>query len=155
MHTANNIADFFISNVDAKSGDTISHLKLQKLVYYAQAWHFTLFGKPLFDEKIEAWKHGPVVRSIYSRFSSDNVYTPLNVQSIEIQPVEFEPHTLELLNDIMVVYGEHNASYLEDLTHSESPWIDARGSLPLYASCTNEITLESMRNYYSSLSGKE
>lgn len=59
------IAQFFISK-----GGNIDHLKLQKLVYYAQAWFVSIYPdkEPLFDEPIEAWSHGPVVRSVYNRF---------------------------------------------------------------------------------------
>ena len=51
MFKANQIADWFLSRTDMQSGDTISHLKLQKLVYYVQAWHYTIFNEPLFEEK--------------------------------------------------------------------------------------------------------
>ncbi|MFJ8528636.1 Panacea domain-containing protein [Bacillus sp. NPDC094106] len=59
------IAQYFISK-----GGNIDHLKLQKLVYYAQAWFVTIYPdkEPLFDEQIEAWSHGPVARSVHNRF---------------------------------------------------------------------------------------
>lgn len=61
MHSALDIAAWFLNEVDRKAGDSITNLKLQKLVYYAQAWAVTLLGRKLFEEKVEAWAHGPVV----------------------------------------------------------------------------------------------
>ena len=149
IYTANQVADWFINSIRQDSGDTISHLKLQKLVYYAQAWNYTLFNNVIFKEEIQAWKHGPVVRSIYDRFKSSNVYTPINVSSLEIELVKFDERTEDLLLEINEIYGEHSASYLEDLTHSEKPWILARKGLPDYVNCENEITLKSMKDFYS------
>ena len=65
--TAERVADYIIRSAH-ESGELITNLKLQKLVYYAQAWHLALFDEPLFDDPIEAWVHGPVVSSLYSKF---------------------------------------------------------------------------------------
>jgi uncharacterized phage-associated protein len=62
MITCNEVADYFITIVGESCGEDLTHLKLQKLVYYAQGFHLGLFDKPLFEEPIEAWAHGPVVQ---------------------------------------------------------------------------------------------
>lgn len=67
-HTANDVAKWFLSRVDRDSGDSITHLKLQKLVYYAQAWNLAHFGEPLFDEELKAWTHGPVAPSVWHEY---------------------------------------------------------------------------------------
>jgi uncharacterized phage-associated protein len=60
------IAKYFLVQVEEELGDSISNLKLQKLVYYAQGFNLALFdGNPLFDEEIQAWTHGPVVPALY------------------------------------------------------------------------------------------
>ena len=73
MYSAETIANWFLINIDRESGDSITHLKLQKLLYYAQAWYMVLTeneAEPiLFEEKIEAWTHGPVVREVYNKYS--------------------------------------------------------------------------------------
>ncbi len=69
MYTPDHIADFFLSNISAEKREPISPLKLQKLVYYAHAWHYTICGVPLFEEGIEAWMNGPVVPSLFRRFA--------------------------------------------------------------------------------------
>ncbi len=156
MYSPDQIADFFLSKIDAEKGDTISPLKLQKLVYYAQAWHYTIFDKPLFEEKIEAWVNGPVIPSLYKRFvASHSKHSIIDVSEIELKIPEFEPKTKELLDEVYNIYGERSASYLENLTHSEQPWLKARGILPPFAACKEEITLDSMKEYYSPLKNEK
>ncbi|MCA6080406.1 MAG: DUF4065 domain-containing protein [Endomicrobium sp.] len=46
----------------------ISHLKLQKLLFYCQAYHLSISGEPLFEDDILAWDYGPVVRSVYENY---------------------------------------------------------------------------------------
>ena len=60
MYKSRQIADWIIH----KTHGNITHSKLQKLLYYCQAWHYTIFNEVLFDERIEAWTHGPVVPSL-------------------------------------------------------------------------------------------
>lgn len=149
MYKVDNIADYFLSSISEDKGDTISPLKLQKLVYYAQAWHYTLFDSPLFNERIEAWVNGPVVPSLYTRFAGVTKHSAINISSLNIEDFDFDARTLKLLNEVSQIYGEKSGSYLENLTHSEQPWIKARGITPPYAISKNEITLESMKEFYS------
>ena len=65
--TPNKVADWFI-HFAHEVGDPITNLKLQKLVYYAQAWYLALHGKRLFPAEFQAWVHGPVCHSLYQRF---------------------------------------------------------------------------------------
>ncbi|OQY42717.1 MAG: hypothetical protein B6240_13665 [Desulfobacteraceae bacterium 4572_87] len=55
--------------LDEEAGDLISNLKLQKLVYYAQGFYLALYDEPLFNEPIEAWTHGPVIRELYRSYN--------------------------------------------------------------------------------------
>ena len=68
MLNCDDVAKYFLSLSDDSSGDYISNLKLQKLLYYAQGFHLAIFNKPLFNEPIEAWAHGPVVGSSYRKY---------------------------------------------------------------------------------------
>lgn len=156
MKTSKQIADWILSQVNTEKGDTISPLKLQKLLYYCQAWHLAIFDEELFEEEIQAWAHGPVIPSQYNRFSyifrNDNI-TP---SKVNIEKITFEnKNTENLLNEVYSIYNEHSASYLEDLTHSENPWIDARGDLKEWERSNNIITKESMKEFYSKLNQSE
>lgn len=143
-YTPNQIADWFLARVDREAGDSITHLKLQKLVYYAQAWALTLLGKPLFGEDFQAWAHGPVLRSLFDRFSGHG-WEALDGPE---QPPEIDEDTHELLEEVFRVYGEHAAKTLERLTHSDSPWIDARGDCAPEERCTNVIPKDAMQAFY-------
>lgn len=145
--TANQIADWFLSSIDRTAGDSITHLKLQKLVYYAQAWSLALFNKPLFDEDFQAWVHGPVAYTIYNRFQSagwEALPPPDMVPDID-------KSTQEILNDVLEVYGQHTARYLENLTHHEKPWQNARGNLPADERSTAILSKQSMTAFYAEL----
>jgi uncharacterized phage-associated protein len=143
-YTPQQIASWFLCSVDRDAGDAITHLKLQKLVYYAQAWSLALFDLPLFDEEIEAWTHGPVVRSLFEDFR-DAGWDAL-------EPLwdcpQFDDDTEGLLTEIMEEYGQHSAKYLEKLTHREDPWKLARGNLPIEQKSSAIITKQSMAIYY-------
>lgn len=147
MYTPHQVADWFLNAVDRSAGDLITHLKLQKLVYYAQAWSLALLERPLFDEDVQAWAHGPVVPSLWRRFRAHG-FDPLPPAA---DTPSFDPETEALLADVMHAYGEHSARALEDLTHSEEPWRAARGSLPPEARCTTPISMEHMRTFYGAL----
>lgn len=149
MYKASQISDWILSKIDTEAGDTISPLKLQKLLYYCQAWYLTVFGKRLIAEDVEAWAHGPVFSSQYTRFA----YIPRNEQikpkSINLSIPKLDDDSNELLEEVLSVYGEHSASYLENLTHKENPWLDARGDLQPYERSNNVITDQAMIDFYS------
>ena len=62
------IAGWFVNAADRDSGEAPTHLKIQKLVYYTQAWYLANFDTPLFDEDMQAWTHGPVAPSVYEKY---------------------------------------------------------------------------------------
>ena len=147
MYSAKEIAEWFLYTVDRESGDSITHLKLQKLLYYAQAWSLVLINKPMFKEEIQAWMHGPVVPEVYEEYSQyghKEIPKPDKCPNIER---EYE----EVLEEVMKTYGIYEAKYLEALTHSEKPWIEARGDLALESRCENVISLDTMRKFYTSM----
>lgn len=80
------IAKYFLVLVDRKAGDTITQLKLQKLIYFVQGISLALFDRPLFEEEIEAWKYGPVaraLRSTFDNFEADGI--PLSNSKYELE----------------------------------------------------------------------
>ena len=62
------VANWFTCSLDREAGDSITHLKLQKLIYYSQAWSLALNGIALFEEDFEAWAHGPVIPEVYQEY---------------------------------------------------------------------------------------
>ena len=154
MFTATQIANWILSRINTNSGDTISPLKLQKLLYYCQAWHYTIFNEPIFDEDIQAWAHGPVVPSQYRRFANIARYTNIDISVIDLDQPSLSRDSEDLLEEVMDIYGEHTAYYLEQLTHKERPWLETRGDLPEYAATDRVIPLELMYEYYHSVNAQ-
>lgn len=141
------IASYFICSIDREAGDSLTHLKLQKLLYYAQAWSMVFFEKTLFEEDFQAWSHGPVLPSIwekYKKFGHENIET-------DDSDHHLPQNIIELLEEIKEVYGEKSAKYLENLSHSEKPWIEARQTLPLEQRSTTAISKKTMRHFYFEL----
>ncbi len=148
MYKPIDIANRFLSEIDREAGDSITHLKLQKLLYYAQAWSLTLWNTPLFKENFQAWTHGPVLKSIFQEFKSAG-YDVLPAPTADLP--DFDEQADYVLKEVNRIYGEMSAKSLEELTHREDPWRIARGDLPLEAACTKVITKDSMKTFYSEL----
>lgn len=144
------IANYFTCTIDREEGDSITHLKLQKLIYYAQAWCLVLFNKTLFEEDFQAWSHGPVLPSIY------NNYKQYGYEAIPVCNCDNNLRTeiIDLLEDIKNVYGEKSAKYLENLTHSELPWLEARGNISIEMRSTTPISKITMKEFYTKLHEK-
>lgn len=146
--TANDVANWFICNIDRESGDSITHLKLQKMLYYAQAWSLVIIEKPLFNDEFEAWSHGPVLPNIYEKYKEHGYDT---IPICDCNDNIIDSRIINLLLEVKSIYGEMSAKSLEELTHHESPWIIARGNRSKEERCNDIITKESMINYYSPL----
>jgi uncharacterized phage-associated protein len=144
--TASAVADYFLNFLHDK-GDLVTNLKLQKLVYYAQAWHLALLDEPLFAEEFEAWVHGPVQPALYQRFK---VYGSTPITETPDRPSL--PRTIERhLQDVLRVFGDYSAWSLERMVHSEDPWLKARGTLPADAPSEAIVQKDAMRAFYKQL----
>lgn len=126
-----------------------STMKLQKLVYYCQAWFLVWEDRPLFDEKIEAWSNGPVIRRLFNFHRG--VYT-INKYWLTLgSSSKLSELQKEDINSVLDFYGKKSSQWLIDQTHSEQPWIQARVGLAPFEKGDREISRESMVDYYSSL----
>ena len=145
-YTSDRVADMLI-HLARERGIDITNLKLQKLLYYAQAWNLVFTGEPLFSGDIEAWVHGPVVPSVFRRFKAfgwntiDSPVTPYH-----------DTYLSAHLKLILTAYGALGATQLERLTHSEAPWKNARKGLPPDVSSNSIIAHKDMKMFYTGLS---
>jgi uncharacterized phage-associated protein len=144
MATAPDIAKFIIGQFQS-NGTPINNLKLQKLLYYSQAWHLALKDSPLFNERIEAWIHGPVIPPVFQEYKSFR-WSPIVIEDVSIQ---FAQKAQAHVEEVLAQYGRFSSWDLERMTHNEDPWKIARGGLPPDISCTNLITHDSMKKFYS------
>lgn len=150
MATANQVADYILGKIDADSGDSITHLKLQKIIYYCQAWHLAIRDESLFAEPVQAWVHGPVVQSVWNRFRDNDWHAiPTSVRN-PASEAALNKSQKELVDEVWQAYGNLSGSQLRYLTHEEEPWKQTRGSLPPKAVCNKVIKTELMRDFYRS-----
>lgn len=144
-------ADFLLSE-SRERGEILTNLKLQKLLYYAQAWYLALKDRPLFQEDMEAWVHGPVLPSQYHRFKEFQWKSiTANITMPQIGDDGLVDHLLEIVD----VFGTETAVALELMTHRERPWIEARGDIPMDTPSTAIIDKTVMRDYYRTLGDQE
>jgi uncharacterized phage-associated protein len=129
-------------------GENITNLKLQKLLYYSQAWYLANYDKPLFDDPIEAWVHGPVVPSVFQEYKV-NRWSPIGIDYPACLHGRWLPnHLRQHLDNILSAYGNLQGWDLERLSHREQPWLTARGGMPPDASSNAVITHDSMKTFY-------
>ncbi len=142
-----------------ENGISVCPLKLQKILYYIQAWYLVYFNKEmLFDEKPEAWVNGPVYRSIYNQYKNIGIYDQITPEQIDIEgdlkkkkeELDLDNDQLEFLESIFRFYGTMSHDKLVFLTHSEKPWSEKREGLNPFEYSNEEISLETMYNYYKS-----
>lgn len=137
-------------------GGKMAHLKLQKLLYYVQAFHLAYFDRPVIKEDFQAWLHGPVCRPVFERYRSRSL---LHVEFIYIRPEgertpsEVLPNLIHddqfhLIKEVIDGYAKLTGAELEELTHKDAPWIDARKGYAQEDHCDEIIPKESMRLFY-------
>lgn len=127
--------------------DSMSTMKLQKLVYYCQVWSLVWDEKPLFRESIEAWANGPVVRSLFNYHRG--MFT---IESVLIgNPDLLKDYQIETIDSVLEFYGDKTAQWLIDLSHMEPPWQITRSGIEENARSNRTIDLEIIAEYYTSL----
>ena len=153
MCRAIDVANFFIDLANSDPDDCMTNLRVNKLLYFAQAWSLVRRGKPLFKEELQAWKHGPVVPSVYQAFKPCG-RERISAVSGEYSADVFSNDELELLIDVARKYGCYTSPALVAMTHLPgSPWesVYAPGH-------NNVISTNRLKDYYSQqdpLSGYE
>lgn len=127
-YSSKSVANYFLELAKA-SGETISPMKLQKLVYYAHGWYAGYTGTPLIDETVEAWQYGPVISSLYHEFKQ------FGAGSITSKALDFDGGSFyevrppddqaiqKFLKNVWDSYGKYTGLKLSEFTHSiDGPW---------------------------------
>lgn len=124
----------------------MSTWKLQKLVYYSQAWALVWDDEPIFTAHIEAWANGPVAPELYRKHRGQ-----FSVDSWDGDPSRLSDDHRETVDLVLGEYGQLTGRQLSLLTHAEGPWQEARKGLKPTDYGTQTITLDSMQAYYLAL----
>lgn len=143
---AQQVSDYIINSAN-RTGQLITNLKLQKLLYYAQGYYLAVNNKILFSDNIEAWVHGPVVADVYQQYKHFR-WAPI---STDVGKPLFSKKIKDFLDIIIETFLPMDSYKLELMTHQESPWKNARGDLAPSAICRRIIKIEDMKEYFSKL----
>jgi uncharacterized phage-associated protein len=122
-------------------------MKLQKLLYYSQAWSLVWESRPIFSAKIEAWANGPVVREVFKAYKGQYKVSEAKFGNKDA----LSPAEKQTIDAVLKFYGSKSGFYLSQLTHRERPWMEARKGLAPGEFGDREITLTAMAEYYGSL----
>lgn len=122
--------------------------KLEKLTYYAQAWHLAWSGRRLVDDSFQAWADGPVAPKLHQVNKFDRT-SPTTLPGADIGALSDEAKAA--IDAVLAFYGPMSREELIERTHSESPWLNARGGLPEGAWCKREIAVADMRRCYTKM----
>ncbi len=149
-YTAGNVAKYIIYLAsqpfvgDNNEREGITNLKLQKVLYFVQAYSLSKLGKSLFTDKIEAWEYGPVVPSVYRKYKekkSDPIISEEDKSSLSEEDKE-------IVQKVWNTFGGYSASRLVDITHAHTPWKQASKST------IKLISDKALKEYYAPLLNK-
>lgn len=141
MPHSSDVAEYILGRLGATPA-----MKLQKLVYYCQAWSLVWDERPMIDDEFQAWANGPVAPDLYDRHRGQ-----FTVNTVNGDPTTLDGSAVDTIEAVLRFYGDKHSQWLSDLTHTEDPWREARGSLPAGARSNAVISHASMAEYYSGL----
>lgn len=122
MYDAFDVACYIV-NKCIDNGKPVSNLKLQKMLYYAQA-AFLVEDKKLFNNEISAWRYGPVVEEVYYYFKK-NVNKPITKKISPDEYLILDSRDSEIVDKVIEAKNQYDAFELVKDTHDESPWKSA------------------------------
>ena len=143
MATVHDVAAYVLKKLGK-----MTTMKLQKLVYYCQAWSLVWDERPLYSAQIQAWANGPVIPALYKLHRGKYTIS----EWPEGDPKNLTQQEKETIDAVLDFYGDKSSQWLIDLTHMEDPWRNARKGLGPGERGNNPIRLADMAEYYSSLS---
>ena len=157
-YKAAHIANFILDNAKKDNVTDVSILKLLKLVYIFFGWFSVAKNADLFTDRIEAWRYGPVVPSLYYELRKygkkpiegrATLYDPFGNEEPKTPTEEdiTDKEVLGILKTIWNAYKHAAAEHLIDLTHKKgTPWWDTFDDTP-----SKEIPKNLIRKYYKDM----
>ncbi|MFO0856620.1 MAG: DUF4065 domain-containing protein [Phycisphaerales bacterium] len=148
--SAESIARYFIYLAGRQRDPVpLTQMHLHKLLYYAQGWYLATRMKPLFADELQAWRHGPVVASVYPTFKHFGKDAITFDQGREGKELTLDQRAV--VESVWRRLRNRSAASLRNKTHRESPWIEARKGLGKNDPARTAIPHESLRNHFGSL----
>ena len=174
-YTSQAVANAYLDLAEA-SGEAITPMKAQKLVFYAHGWHLAITdGQPLIDERVQAWRYGPVIKSLYAdlvEYGNGPITKRIKATIWErrdgrLHLAIVEPNLppadagegvgRELVKQVWSTYGRHTGVQLSNMSHLPgTPWeqtVRKYGGvekLPKYVVIPDDV----IRDYFKAQAGK-
>ena len=155
MHMENNkgkiyqVVNWFLSQSNVEN--RITHLALQKLLYFTQGWSLALNNKCMFHDDCEAWVHGAVYRNVYEEFKKFK-YNPLPYID---KKIELSPEEIVVLENVKKYYFEvYTPKTLELICHLEEPYKKIRMGYDETCKSEDIIPKELIKDYYLKVAKK-
>lgn len=147
-----------LSNYILKHHGPMSHLKLQKLLFYCDAYCLAYFGEELITDKFEAWVHGPVSRKVYNSLKDKSIlYSDVGYsetgENVDLEFEKLSSAQKELISTVLEDLSSWKGIDLEAATHNEVPWIAARGGCGEAEICHNTISKSLTKSFYAKEQG--
>lgn len=157
-YDAKAIANEFL-DIAQRHGESLTPMKLQKLVYFAHGWNLGINDSPLINEEVEAWRYGPVIPSLYQEFKAfggspiegraTSGY-PLKVARLENTTGNDHAYTRRLLDWVWRKYGAFTPAQLSSMTHApETPWKKAWDSMGKYYLYGVDINRNDIKEHFA------
>ncbi len=144
------VANYFLSK------ESMEPKKLQKLVYYAYCYYLVANNSEknitnfLFDERPEAWIHGPVFPTLYQKYK---IYNWNNISKQKMVNI-FQEDIYTVLDYVWKKYGCFSSDSLEYMTHQENPWKKARTGIDPFVYSNKKIELKYIFESYTDVACK-
>lgn len=154
QNTPTTIDSIVLGNYIIKHYGPMSHLKLQKLLFYCDAYHMAYFDSELIADKFEAWVHGPVSRRVYDSFKDKSVlfadlaFEQLNAPDPDADFANLSSSQQQFINEVLDDLTTWSDIDLETATHREQPWIQARQGYAPGDKCSVQISKPLTREFY-------
>ena len=127
----------------------LTNLKLNKLLYFVNIkYMLENNGNPLFNEEFLAWRHGPVLQSVYERFYFG--ITLVSVTKLEIIMKQLSDKKIKIINEVLEKKGQISAWDLVLETHvSNGPWeVIYNNNKDINGICKTNIPHQLIYNFY-------
>lgn len=118
-YKARDIATYII-NYSNEMGYGVTNLKLQKLLYYVQAYFAVNKNEPCFNDDIERWRHGPVIREVYGKYK---IYCTEDIFEKD-ESVDINSNDKNMIREVVNSYKAYDAWDMVTKTHAEEPWVN-------------------------------
>lgn len=144
---------FHVARYVLNRAGAMTTMKLEKLVYYCQAWSLAWDGVPLFDEDFQAWANGPVCPELFA--THKGLFWLGAEYYNDYEPYPFTRCQADTMDAVLRGYADKEPQWLSELTHKERPWRETRRGIKPGEPCDSIISKELMQDYYGGLEDAE